>query len=269
MKATHHFLYLSLFLSLLLHLSIFYTVYWNNHFLKNIPYRPKTMVSVQMIPKPTEKPLEKVVFDAPKPPPALKPLPLPAEKPKSKQPQKIRKKAAKPSLNPKMAKLPLKKSLPPSNTPKAKRPADPNKVKPVFGLNRDSFAKSGKSETTVRAGNTLMQVQEEEFTPPGEVKAYALVPVFELTSMPIPKTIVKPQYPPSLKREEIEGEVLFSATIDINGKVIKLTVKRSDNELFTKAATVALKQCIYKPAMQNDKPVATIIPVTIKFILDE
>lgn len=272
MKETHHFLYLSLLFSILLHLSVFYTVFWNNRFLKNIRNRPRTMVTVQMVQKPTEKPLKKVAFNTPKPPPALKPLPVPIEKPKIKRvvrPKKIRKKVTKPSLKPKVSKPSLKKTLPPSNTPKAKTPPNAENIKPVFGLNRDSLAKSGESGTSVRFGNTLMKAQEEEFTPPDEVKTYASVPAFELTSMPIPKTIVKPEYPPYLKSKEIEGVVLLLATIDENGKVVKVTVKRSENELFTKAAVAALKQCTYTPAKKNDTPVTTAIPVPIKFFLDK
>jgi len=272
MKESHHFLYLSLLFSLLVHLSIFHTVFWNNSFFKNISYRPRTMVTVQMVQKPTEKSFKKVAFNTPKPPPALKPLPLPIEKPKVKRvvrPKKIQKKVTKPSVKPKVSKPPLKKTLPPSNTPKAKPPADTKNIKPVFGVNRDSIAKSGESGTSIRVGNTLMQAQEEEFTPPDEVKTYTSVPSFELSSMPLYKNKVEPKYPPSLKSKEIEGEVLLFATIDENGIVVEVTVKRSDNELFSKAAVIALKQCTFTPAEKNGTPVTTTIPVPIKFILDK
>lgn len=263
MKETHHFLYLSLFFSLLLHLSIFYTAFWNNSYLKMKNERPKTMVAVQVIQRSVEKPVKKMTFDAPKPPPE-KPKAKPIEKLK-----KIQKSVTKPSAKPKVLKPKLKPTLPPSNTPNAKRPADPKKIKPVFGVNRDSVAESGKSGTSMRVGNTLMQAQEEEFTPPEEVKTYAFVPVFELSTMPVYKTRVAPKYPPSLKKKEVEGEVLLSATIDATGKVVKVTVKRSDNELFSTAAILALKQCTFTPAKQNDKPVTTTIDVPIKFMLDE
>jgi protein TonB len=270
MKETHHFLYLSLLISLLLHLSIFYTAFWSHHFLNIKNDHPKTMVAVQMVQQPLEKPLKKMTFDTPKPPQAIKPLPLPPEKPKQPvKPKKIQKAVSKPAIKPKVIKPEKKQTLPPSNTPNARRPADPKKVKPVFGVNRDSLAKSGKSETAMRVGNTLMQAQENEFTPPEEVKTYASVPVFELSSMPVYKTKVDPKYPPSLKKKEVEGEVLLSATIDETGKVVKVTVKRSDHDLFSKAAVAALKQCTFTPAKQNDKPVTTTIDIPIKFMLDE
>jgi protein TonB len=247
-------------------------VFWNNSFLKNVSYRPKTIVAVKMIQAPVEEPLKKMTFETPKPPHPLKPLPLPIEKPNIKppvKPQKIQKRVTKPSVKPKVIKPKLKQTLPPSNTPKEKRAADPKKIKPVFGINRDSTAKSEKSKTSIRVGNTLMQAQEEDFTPPKEVKSYVSVPVFELSSIPIYKTKIEPHYPPDLKKKGVEGEVLLSATIDETGKVVKVGVKRSDNELFAKAAIFALKQCTFIPAKQNDKPVTTTIHIPIKFILDE
>mgnify|MGYP003564620395 CR=1 FL=1 len=272
MKETHYFLHFSLCFSILLHISIFYTAFWNNRFLKMKDDRPKKMVAIQMVQPPVKKPLKKMIFETPKPPQALKPLPLPVEKPNIKppvKPQKIQKRVTKPSVKPKVVKPKLKQTLPPSNTPKARRAADPKKIKPVFGINRDSTAKSGKSKTSIRVGNTLMQAQEEEFTPLKEVKSYVSVPVFELSSIPVYKTRIEPHYPPDLKKKEVEGEVLLSATIDETGKVVKVSVKRSDNELFTKAAIFALKQCTFIPAKQNHKPVTTTIDVPIKFILDE
>lgn len=272
MKATHHFFYLSLSFSILLHLSIFYTAFWNNSLLKIKDYRPKTTAAVQIVQPQVEKPLKKVTVDTPKPPPALKPLPLPVEKPKTKpivKPKKIQKKVTKPSVKPKVVKPQLKQTLPPSNTPNAKAPVDPKKIKPVFGVNRDSLAKSGKSGVSMRVGNTLMQAQEEEITPLKEVKAYVFVPVFELSTMPVYKTRVEPKYPLALKKKEVEGNVLLSATIDATGKVVKVTVKRSDNELFSKAAVFALKQSTFTPAKLNDQPVTTTIDVPVKFILDE
>ena len=272
MKETHHFLYLSLLISLLLHLSVFYTAFWSHHFLEFKADRVKTMVAVQVVQQPLEKPIKKMTFDTPEPPQALKPLPLPPEKPKPKRPvkpKKIQKTVSKPAVKPKVIKPKKKQTLPPSNTPNAKRPADPKKVKSVFGVNRDSLAKTGKSETAMRVGNTLMQAQEEEYTAPEDVKTYVSVPVFELSTMPVYKTKVDPKYPPSLKKKEVEGNVLLSATIDETGKVVKVAVKRSDNDLFSKAAVDALKKCTFTPAKQNDKPVTTTIDIPIKFLLDE
>ncbi len=271
MKETHHFLYLGLSISLLLHLSVFYTVFWHTRFLDPKDYRSPTRVAVQVVQKPVEKPLDKVAFTPPKPPEAIKPLPLPVEKPKVKKavkPKKIKPAAVPPTPIPKVKRPPKKTPLPVSNTPNADSP-EGRDVKPVFGMNRDSIGKSGTSGMSVRVGNTLMQAQEEEYTPPEEVKAYTVVPPFELSSSPSYKTRVEPDYPPSLRNRDVEGEVLLSATIDENGRVVAVKVKRSDDELFSQAAVKAVKQFTFIPGRKNGKPVATTIDIPIKFILDK
>ncbi|MGD9211794.1 MAG: energy transducer TonB, partial [Desulfobacteraceae bacterium] len=95
------------------------------------------------------------------------------------------------------------------------------------------------------------------------------IPVFELSTLPVAKHKVKPEYPDYLKQKEIEGDVLLAATIDENGKVVNITVKRSDHELFSKAAMTALKRFSFKPGEQNGRPVTTTIDIPIKFVLNE
>lgn len=273
MKENHHFFYLSLFFSLLLHLSLFYTVIWNHSFLKASAYRPRAMVPVQVVRQPAKAPPKKMTFDLPEPPPDMAPIPVPAAKPKVKKalkPKQVKKAAVKPAPKTDAAKKLSHKPLPPSNNPKAKNPpSDADNIKPVFGVNQDSITESGQSGMAVRVGNTLMKAQEETFTPPEEVQSYAVTPSFELSAMPEYKSRVSPEYPDALKRKGVEGEVLLTATIDKNGNVVKVEVKRSDNELFSKAAAAALKQCTFSPGMQNGKPVATTIDIPIKFLLNE
>lgn len=271
MKETHQLLYPSLFLSLLLHLSVFYTALWNNHFFKLRNHQPETRVAVQVIKQPTEKPIKKVALDVPEPPPAIKPLPLPVEKPKVKKavkPKKVKKAVARPSPEPNAGKASEKTSLPVSNTSNA-APPDAKDIKPVFGMNRESLSKSGESGMSVRVGNTLVREQEEDYTPPEKVKSYTVTPPFELSSPPVYKTRVEPEYPPSLKNKAVEGNVLLTATIDDNGKVVDVKVKHSANDLFTQAAISALKQFTFTPGKQNGRPVTTTIDIPITFILDK
>jgi TonB family protein len=273
MKENNHILYITIAASLMLHLSVFYSISWDKSISKKNVQCQTALVAVNI--QPPQKASEKVVVDLPEPPPKTKPLPMPkpVQKPKvktsltpkriKKMPQNIYKKfeAVKPAL---------KKALPPSNKPASKNsPADSGNVKPVFGLNRDSMSRSGESSIVMRTGNTLMQEQEEEFTHPEEVIKYTSVPVIELSTLPVYKHTVDPVYPPSLKEKEIEGKVLLAATIDENGKVVNIKVKRSDNELFSQAAIAALKQSSFAPGEQNGKPVTTTIDIPIAFILDE
>lgn len=269
MKEPHYYFYLSLLFSLLLHISLFYTMIWNHNFLKHSVYRPKAMVPVQVVRRPMSVPQKNENIDLPKPPQAMAPIPVPPDKKGLKQtvkPKRVKEAAHKPDTPKKI----IQKPLPLSNKPRSKQlPSDTEKIKSVFGVNQESIAQSMASGLSVRVGNTLEKEQEEAFTPPEAVQSYAVIPVFDLSSMPEYKSRVEPEYPDVLKRKGVEGEVLLTATIDQTGKVVKVKVKRSDNELFSKAAAAAIKQCTFSPGMQNGKAVATTIDIPVKFILNE
>jgi protein TonB len=242
---------------------------------KKAPIKPQPVKRPQPLPKPAiEKPAPRkaaLALPRPKRKPKLKPKP----KPKTKTPEKLK---PIPQPRPHARPRPTTKKL---NQEKAdllpqanRREIDtgiPQKksVKPVFGLTRESVQAKGDAPLSARIGNTLMKPQEEAFTPSEQVEDYHAIPAFELTSLPVYKIKVTPEYPESMKAEEVEGEVLLAVTIDARGKVVTLEVKRSDNALFTKAAQAALRRCEFTPGTQNGTPVATTIDIPIKFILDE
>jgi TonB family protein len=276
-ESPHYFLYLGLGLSLLLHLAIGYPCFIKlRPHEKKSPY-PVTLVSIQIAPKAPEIQVPKPVFENPQPPPVSAPQPPPKEKLKSKP--AVKPKPETKSKTPSIAKHPLadarqhkpaQRQIPPDNNSRSnQRHLEEEAKKPVFGITPESTTQTGDPAFSVRVGNTLMKGQEEAFTPPEKVVHYKVVPSFELSSMPTYKTKVEPQYPETLKAAEVEGEVLLVVTIDEHGKVLAVKVKRSDHDLFSKAAEAALKNCIFKPGMQNEMPVATIIDVPIKFVLDE
>ncbi len=96
------------------------------------------------------------------------------------------------------------------------------------------------------------------------------IPVFELTTMPVFKKRITPEYPEILKDEELEGEVALSVTINDKGNVTEVTVLRTDHMLFANAAIKALKASLFHPATQNGEPVSTILDdLVYTFILDD
>lgn len=271
-ESPYYFLYLGLGLSLLLHLALGYPFFikiWPHE--KKSPY-PVTLVSIQIAPKAPETQTPKPVFENPQPPPKEKLKTKPAVKPKPEPKPKTPPIAKHPQqpLPDAPHKKPANHQIPADNNSRTnQRPLEEEAKKPVFGITPESTSQTGDPAFSVRVGNTLMKGQEESFTPPEEVVHYKAVPSFELSSMPTYKTKVEPQYPETLKAAEVEGEVLLVATIDEHGRVVAVKVKRSDHDLFSKAAEAALKNCVFKPGMQNEMPVATIIDVPIKFVLDE
>ncbi len=193
---------------------------------------------------------------------------LPPEKQDAKKEKAIIKKGKKPiQITKKIKNNPIPVSHKRSPTEK---PAKSENVKPVFGVTKQTVMNAKGAGMGVRIGNTIMKEQEEEYTPPEKITEYEMVPVFELTTLPVFTKRVKPEYPATLKEEEFEGEVALSATIDEKGLVTEVRVIRANHILFAEAAVKALKASIFKPATKNSKPVSTILDdLVYTFVLDE
>jgi periplasmic protein TonB len=263
MKESRHILYLSMGLSLLVHIALGSPLVLKKWDQENAPRYPVvTLVSVQIAAKPSPEAVAETIKPMEQAPPKKRRK----DKPK---PKVIKKNKQQRYIQPEKQKKKTSDTLPVANKKSEKPPAKKETIKPVFGVTRESIQQDGDSALSVRVGNTLMTTQEEEFTPAEKVEDYHAIPPFELSRLPLYKVKVVPQYPEPLKAAEMEGEVLLTVTIDDQGKVIALRVKRSDNALFTKAAKAALKKCEFTPGMQNGLPVTTIIDIPIKFILDE
>lgn len=235
---------------------------------------PKPAFQPEPIPKPEPAPKPK---SQPKPVPKPKPAPQPEPIPKPKPALEL---APKPEQQPKadsseikeiteLVQTAHKSALPPSH----KRQADAEQqagVNPVFGVTGISVSKAGGSGFAVRVGNTLMKEQEAGITPAEEVQDYITVPAFDVSSLPVFISRIRPEYPEALKTQELEGEVLISATIDAKGQVAAVTVIRSDHPLFTEAAVSAIKRSRFKPATLNGQPVATILDdITYSFVINQ
>ncbi len=113
----------------------------------------------------------------------------------------------------------------------------------------------GTSDTVV------INVDPGEYLPPeGE-----FVPVQEQPAI-IKK--VDPEYPELARQAGVEGKVTLAILVDKEGKVreVKVVNCTTPNSGFEEAAKMAAEQWIFKPAIQNNKPVAcwTYQPVIFK-----
>ena len=270
MKGGKKYLVLGLTISVLLHIGFFQAL----HAMRSVP-KKKTWQTSRVVPirimKPETKPeIPTAAIEKPKPGPEPKRFPKTPPKLKKKLPKK-----PKPAKKKEIIKIDkdtklVKHPLPPVPHQTDARPKENEEATPVFGVTPMTVATTGKSGPGigVRVGNTLMQEQEEEYTSPDEVKPYAAVPVFALTSLPEYASRVMPEYPESLRDDGVEGEVSLSVTIDETGTVVNVEVRSSAHPLFSKAAVRAMKKCRFKPATQNGIPVATMIDIPIAFVLD-
>jgi TonB family protein len=75
---------------------------------------------------------------------------------------------------------------------------------------------------------------------------------------------VMPAYPPMAREQRIQGTVRFIATIGKDGRVKNLELVNG-NPILVKAATDAVKQWLYRPALQNGAPVEMTTQIDLNF----
>lgn len=87
---------------------------------------------------------------------------------------------------------------------------------------------------------------------------------------PTPSSRVVPNYPPRARSQGLSGFVKFSLLIDDNGNVSKAKVIESDPEgVFDSAASAAISQWKFSPALYRGKPVKVWATQTVRFSLGE
>jgi periplasmic protein TonB len=80
-------------------------------------------------------------------------------------------------------------------------------------------------------------------------------------------TTIKPEYPDIARQAGVDGTVLIQALVGKDGKVKDTKVVKSI-AMLDAAATAAVKQWVFKPALSNNKPVAVWVAVPVKFTLN-
>jgi protein TonB len=84
----------------------------------------------------------------------------------------------------------------------------------------------------------------------------------------LPEAITKPapSYPDIAREAGVDGTVMVQALVGKDGKVKDTKVVKSI-PMLDAAATAAVKQWIFKPALSNNKPVAVWVAVPVRFTL--
>ncbi|MCB1060224.1 MAG: energy transducer TonB [Calditrichaeota bacterium] len=75
-------------------------------------------------------------------------------------------------------------------------------------------------------------------------------------------------YPKSASKDGIEGKVLISAVIDVNGKVSKAEIMSGVRQDLDQAALTAVQNIEWTPAMKNKQAVEAAVVVPVLFKLD-
>jgi protein TonB len=77
---------------------------------------------------------------------------------------------------------------------------------------------------------------------------------------------VRPKYPEIARKAGLSGKVFVRFMVGKDGRVRDVQVLKGE-EIFREAAIDAVSQFVFKPAMQNDKPVSVWMSQAIKFDL--
>lgn len=108
-----------------------------------------------------------------------------------------------------------------------------------------------------------IQVAETDYIPSED----EFVPV-EVTAEMVQQA--QPVFPQSARSAQLEGVVWIKSLIGKDGGVKESKVMKSSGiEAFDKAALDAAPKCIFKPAIQNGKPVAMWVSYKVKFELEK
>ncbi len=76
---------------------------------------------------------------------------------------------------------------------------------------------------------------------------------------------VEPKYPPGKDRQRIEGDVLLSVDVGIDGNTHNIHVIGHLAEDFDDQARIAVKQWRFKPATKDGEPVVHPAKVSVSF----
>lgn len=68
------------------------------------------------------------------------------------------------------------------------------------------------------------------------------------------KMMRAPQYPPEMRRKELDGEVVLIIAIDETGKPIQVGWKSATNEQFLRSALAVAPTATWKPVLIHGKP---------------
>lgn len=129
------------------------------------------------------------------------------------------------------------------------------------------------SSSTVLAAEPSAPAAESSAETPGNFDSLVKfeIPTFEFVKLdqkPVVKFRVPPQYPSTMRRAEIEGEVLVDFVVTSEGKVVKAFAVQSTHRDFEAAALVAVSKWKFQPGTKAGRPVNTHMQVPIGFSLN-
>lgn len=207
-----------------------------------------------------------VEVEKPKPPEPPPPKPPEPEKPKAKP------------IPPKVVRMikPPPEKAPPTPPPPSEQPPPEQKAAPPVvlpGITLESTTGSGGF--AVNTGNTLYGDPGTKGHDPADVKPYkaerfvAAAKVTELPRILNRESVdIRKYYPPDAKKAEFEGDVILKLLIDSDGSIARISVVVDPGQGLADAAKLAVREYRFAPGTVDGTPVATTVPFTVHFTLN-
>ena len=167
---------------------------------------------------------------------------------------------------------PLSNDTPPPQVAVATAVAAPAAAIPVPVPDAEApMEQTIKSQEEIAAATPSMTTQDDKgqsivVAPPTEEELPKFGEYVYVEELPEAITKVQPQYPDIARDASVEGTVMIQALVGKDGKVHDTRVVKSV-PMLDAAATAAVRQWIFKPALNNNKPVAVWVAVPVKFTL--
>jgi outer membrane biosynthesis protein TonB len=144
-------------------------------------------------------------------------------------------------------------------------------ARPVYGLRRvfsTGLGAGGSASDAVigKRGNTLDK-DIDTLTPTKQDMKGQLVSITTVSTPPRLKHDVKPEYTKDMIAAKVEGVIKAELLVDIDGKVKEIKILNDLGFGTRERARDAFLQWEFDPAMRDNKPVATWITYSIRFVL--
>lgn len=141
--------------------------------------------------------------------------------------------------------------------------------KDIWGLNKDSFAKSNTGAgISIKAGNNLDKDYDEILVDKDKIPEKEDIAEYdedEVTTAPRFIRRVPPRYTEEALEDEIEGVVVLEALVDKNGQILSIKTKKTPGYGLEKEAIKALKLSKISAAKLDEKNVKCIMEFRYRF----
>ena len=90
---------------------------------------------------------------------------------------------------------------------------------------------------------------------------------YSFDTPPVLKTYPTPEYPDAARKAGLEGKVNVRVLVSTEGTVMETKVLDATDDTFVEAATSAMAQCRFEPALKQGKPTRAMVIVPVQFSL--